>query len=62
MRRGKERSSAAMMQRLDSLETAVDVGGDRLEPRSAAHAQAVIARTTQRLTFGAENTVASRRC
>lgn len=41
----------------DAVRTAVDVGGDRLDPRAVARAEEVLARADQRIRLGVEETV-----
>lgn len=49
--------SSAVLARLDALNHALTLGGDRLEPRARQEAERVIRRSGERMAHGAENTV-----
>ncbi|MDN5803181.1 MAG: 50S ribosome-binding GTPase, partial [Microlunatus sp.] len=46
-----------VLERLDALEQAVNMGRDRLDPRAKAEAERVLGRTQERMRHGGENTV-----
>ncbi len=57
---GRRRSAPDVAAKAKALETALEVGGDRLDPAAREGALAAIARTAERLRLGGEHTVVAR--
>ncbi len=54
---GRRRSAPDVAAKAKAVETALEAGGDRLDPAARASAQAALARTAERLRLGGEHTV-----